>query len=411
MDKGLRKVTKQKYQQLVGRLTENTLRLWAAAEAMSLGCGGITLVAGATGLSRTTIHAGIKELEQPLGKERSGLGTARFRIRRPGGGRKPLTEQQPELLAELERLVDPLTRGDPRSPLRWTCKSTPRLAAELRSGGYQVSQRTVCALLGSLGYSLQSVRKSREGAEHPYRDAQFQYIARQVAEFLRAGQPVISVDTKKKELVGDFTRTGQEWQPKGRPEAVRVHDFPDPELGKVAPYGVYDLAANQGWVSVGVTHDTAEFAVESIRRWWRQMGQAVYRHARQLLITADCGGSNGSRVRLWKVQLQRLADELGLQISVCHFPPGTSKWNKIEHRMFCHITQNWRGRPLVSHEVIIELIGATTTQGGLKIQAALDQRPYAKGIKVSNAELAAVQLTPDEFHGEWNYSIHPTPAR
>ena len=368
-------------------------------------------MAGATGLSRTTIHAGIKELEQPLGKERSGLGTARFRIRRPGGGRKPLTEQRPELLAELERLVDPLTRGDPRLPLRWTCKSTPRLAAELRSGGYQVSQRTVCALLGSLGYSLQSVRKSREGAEHPDRDAQFQHIARQVAEFLRAGQPVISVDTKKKELVGDFTRTGQEWQPKGRPEAVRVHDFPDPELGKVAPYGVYDLGANQGWVSVGVTHDTAEFAVESIRRWWRQMGRAVYRHARQLLITADCGGSNGSRVRLWKVQLQRLADELGLQISVCHFPPGTSKWNKIEHRMFCHITQNWRGRPLVSHEVIIELIGATTTQGGLKIQAALDERPYAKGIKVSNAELATVQLTPDKFHGEWNYSIHPTPAR
>ncbi|MGH8569542.1 MAG: ISAzo13 family transposase [Gammaproteobacteria bacterium] len=411
MDRDLRKATKQKYEQLAGRLTENTLRLWAAVEAMSLGRGGISLVAGATGLSRTTIHAGIKEIEQPMGKGRSALDPTRFRIRRPGGGRKPLTEQQPELLAELERLVGPLTRGDPRSPLRWTCKSTPRLAAELQRGGYPVSQRTVCALLGSLGYSLQSVRKSREGAQHPDRDAQFQHIARQVAEFLRAGQPVISVDTKKKELVGDFTRAGQEWQPKGRPEAVQVHDFPDPQLGKVAPYGVYDLGANQGWVSVGVTHDTAEFAVESIRRWWRQMGQSVYRQARQLLITADCGGSNGSRVRLWKVQLQRLADELGLQISVCHFPPGTSKWNKIEHRMFCHITQNWRGRPLVSHEVIIDLIGATTTQSGLKIQAALDERPYAKGIKVSNDELAAVQLTPGEFHGEWNYRIHPTPPR
>lgn len=411
MDQDLRKATKRKYEQLVGRLTENTLRLWAAVEAMSLGRGGISLVASATGLSRTTIHAGIKEIKQPTGEERSGLGTARFRIRRPGGGRKPLTQQQPELLAELERLVGPLTWGDPRSPLRWTCKSTPRLAMELRRGGYPVSQRTVCALLSNLGYSLQSLRKSREGAQHPDRDAQFQYIARQVAEFLQAGQPVISVDTKKKELVGNFTRAGQEWQPKGRPEAVQVHDFPDPQLGKVAPYGVYDLRSNQGWVSVGVTHDTAEFAVESIRRWWRQMGQAVYRQARQLLITADCGGSNGSRVRLWKVQLQRLADELGLQISVCHFPPGTSKWNKIEHRMFCHITQNWRGRPLVSHEVIIELIGATTTQSGLKIQAALDERPYAKGIKVSNAELAAVQLTPDEFHGEWNYRIHPTPPR
>lgn len=396
MDKGLRRATKQKYQQLVGRLTENTLRLWAAVEAMSLGRGGITLVAGVTGLSRTTIHAGIKELEQPLGKERSG--TARFRIRRPGGGRKLLTEQQPELLAELERLVDPLTRGDPRSPLRWTCKSTPRLAAELRSGGYQVSQRTVCALLGSLGYSLQSVRKSREGAQHPDRDAQFQHIARQVTEFLRAGQPVISVDTKKKELVGDFTRTGQEWQPKGRPEAVRVHDFPDPELGKVAPYGVYDLAANQGWVSVGVTHDTAEFAVESIRRWWRQMGQAVYRHARHLLITADCGGSNGSRVRLWKVQLQRLADELGLQISVCHFPPGTSKWNKIEHRLFSFISQNWRGKPLVSHEVIVNLIAATTTKTGLQVVCQLDQHAYPVGLKVSQKAMEEISLQKDTFH-------------
>ena len=293
------------------------------------------------------------------------------------------------------------------SPLRWTCKSTTRLAAELAASGHRVSQRTVCDLLAQLNYSLQSVRKTREGGQHADRDAQFQYIATMVTKFQRQRQPVISVDTKKKELIGDFKNAGREWHPQGQPEQVRVHDFIDDELGKVAPYGVYDVTANVGWVSVGIDHDTAEFAVQSIRHWWLEMGQPMYSQAKRLLITADCGGSNGYRVRLWRLQLQRLADELGLEVQVCHFPPGTSKWNKIEHRMFCHITNNWRGRPLLSRQVVVNLIGSVTTDQGLRVKAALDENTYEPGIKVSDTDLAAINLRRDKFHGEWNYSVRP----
>ena len=383
------------------------MRAWAAAEALGMGRGGISAVAAATGLSRTTIHSAVDELLSKPAVSPEMVA----RQRKPGGGRQRLTQKDPALLEELDRLINPATRGDPESPLRWTSKSTTKLAAALTEAGHSVSQRTVCDLLAEMGYSLQSTRKSREGAQHPDRDAQFQYIDQQVKEYLRASQPVISVDTKKKELVGDFKNQGREWQPKGQAEKVRVHDFADPRLGKVTPYGVYDLAANQGWVSVGVDHDTAEFAVESIRRWWRWMGRLRYPNAKRMLITADGGGSNGSRVRLWKVALQRLVNEIGIPVSVSHFPPGTSKWNKIEHRMFCHISQNWRGRPLISREVIIALIGTTTTREGLKIKAALDERPYEAGIKVSKEELAKVNLEPADFHGEWNYKIRPQNGR
>ena len=304
-------------------------------------------------------------------------------------------------------MVEPTARGDPQSPLRWTCKSTPRLAKELTQQGHTVSQRSVCDLLVQLDYSLQATRKTREGGTHPDRDAQFSHIATMAAQYQAGGDPVISVDTKKKELIGDFKNGGLEWQPKGSPEEVRVYDFIDPKLGKIAPYGVYDLAANQGWVSVGIDHDTAEFAVASIRRWWREMGQPLYRNARRLLITADCGGSNGYRVRLWRVELQKLADELQMSIQVCHFPPGTSKWNKIEHRMFCHITQNWRGRPLISREVVVNLIGNTTTAEGLRIQAQLDENTYEAGIKITDQQLAELQIERDDFHGEWNYRVKP----
>lgn len=310
-------------------------------------------------------------------------------------------------MRDLDALVEPTTRGDPQSPLRWTCKSTPRLAKELVARGHQVSQRSVCDLLAQLDYSLQATRKIHEGGRHADRDAQFGYIANTVAQYQARGDPVVSVDTKKKELIGDFKNSGREWQPKGHPEGVRVYDFIDPRLGKVSPYGVYDVAANQGWVSVGITHDTAEFAVESIRRWWREMGQPLYPAAQHLLITADCGGSNGYRVRLWKVELQKLADELAMVIHVCHFPPGTSKWNKIEHRMFCHITENWRGRPLVSREVVVNLIGNTTTTEGLHIQAQLDEKDYPAGLKVSDQQLAALAMERDDFHGEWNYRLKP----
>jgi transposase len=401
------KAIKKKFKMLSGYLQERTVRAWAAAEALGMGRGGISAVAAATGLSRTTVHTAVNELISKPAVRPDMVA----RQRKPGGGRQRLTRKDPALLEELDRLIDPATRGDPESPLRWTSKSTTKLAAALTEAGHPISQRTVCDLLAEMGYSLQSVRKSREGAEHPDRDAQFQYIDRRVKEYLRASQPVISVDTKKKELVGDFKNPGREWQPKGRAEKVRVHDFADPRLGKVTPYGVYDLAANQGWVSVGVDHDTAEFAVESIRRWWRWMGRLRYPRAKRMLITADGGGSNGSRVRLWKVALQRLVNEIRIPVSVCHFPPGTSKWNKIEHRMFCHISQNWRGRPLVSREVIIALIGSTTTKQGLKIKAVLDERPYEAGIKVSKAELAQVKLEPADFHGEWNYTIRPQNGR
>jgi Rhodopirellula transposase DDE domain len=382
-------------------LNEASLRLWAANEALSLGYGGVSEVSRATQLSRTTIHAGIAELESAAVAHESN------RIRRSGGGRKKLTDKDPGLLGALNKLVDPVTRGDPESPLRWTSKSTTKLAQELSTNGHPVSQRTVCDLLTGEGYSLQSVRKTREGAQHPDRDAQFQFLNAQVQAAFKAGQPVIRVDTKKKELVGDFKNAGQEWQKKKTPIKVRVHDFVDPVLGKAAPYGVYDLAANQGWVSVGIDHDTAEFAVESIRRWWRQMGKPIYPKATRLLITADCGGSNGNRVRLWKVALQRFADETSITLQVRHLPPGTSKWNKIEHRMFCHITQNWRGKPLESLAVIVDLMGHTTTEKGLKIRAEIDASSYPKGQTVSDEAMKLVQLKPDAFHGEWNYAILP----
>ena len=391
----------EKFERIRPHLNEASLRLWAANEALSLGYGGVSEVSRATELSRTTIHAGIAELESAAVAHQSN------RIRRSGGGRKKLTDKDPGLLGALNKLVDPVTRGDPESPLRWTSKSTTRLAQELSISGHPVSQRTVCDLLTGEGYSLQSVRKTREGAQHPDRDAQFQFLNAQVQAAFKAGQPVISVDTKKKELVGDFKNAGQEWQKKKTPIKVRVHDFVDPVLGKAAPYGVYDLAANQGWVSVGIDHDTAEFAVESIRRWWRQMGKPIYPKATHLLITADCGGSNGYRVRLWKVALQRFADETSITLQVRHLPPGTSKWNKIEHRMFCHITQNWRGKPLESLAVIVDLIGHTTTEKGLKIRAQIDASSYPKGQTVSDEAMKLVQLRPDAFHGEWNYAILP----
>jgi hypothetical protein len=365
-------------------------------------------------LSRTTVYAGlaslaeVDEAKKKTRRQRKAADAPEAvpkRIRAPGGGRKRLVEMNARLLVDLDALVEPLSRGDPMSALRWTCKSTTRLTKELAQLGHQVSQRTVCDLLSQLNYSLQSVRKTREGAQHPDRDAQFQYIAKMVKRYQRQRQPVISVDTKKKELIGDFKNAGREWQPKGHPEQVRVHDFIDKDLGKVAPYGVYDLTANEGWVSVGINHDTAEFAVQSIKRWWLEMGRALYGKAKRLLITADCGGSNGYRVRLWRVELQRLADELGLQVQVCHFPPGTSKWNKIEHRMFCHITNNWRGRPLLTRQVVVNLIGSVSTAQGLRVKAALDENTYEAGINVSKAELAAVIIERDEFHGEWNYRI------
>ena len=405
-----------KYRALAGRLDEATLRLWAAAEARSLGRGGVSAVAKAAGVSRTTVYAGLAEIDaasktaRKRGKVVAPVVPSK-RIRAPGGGRKKLIDLDESLLADLDALVEPTSRGDPMSPLRWTCKSTTRLAEELSRQGHQVSQRTVCDLLARLNYSLQSVRKTREGAMHPDRDEQFQYIAKTVASYQRQRQPVISVDTKKKELIGDFKNAGKEWQPAGQPEQVRVHDFIDTELGKVAPYGVYDLKANVGWVSVGIDHDTAEFAVQSIRRWWLEMGRPLYKKAKRLLITADCGGSNGYRVRLWRLQLQHLADELGLAVQVCHFPPGTSKWNKIEHRLFCHITNNWRGRPLLSRQVVVNLIGSVTTAQGLRVKAALDENVYDAGVKVSDAELSAIAIERDEFHGEWNYRISPRQVR
>jgi len=397
-------VLRKKFQALIGSFDEARLRIWAAAEARSLGHGGVAQLAQVTGLSRRTVHRGLAELE---GSKRGVLPLPANRVRTPGAGRKTLLAKDAKLLEDLEALVEPHTRGNPQSPLRWTCKSTTKLAAELNEGKHRVSQRTVCDLLASLNYSLQSVRKTREGGQHPDRDAQFNWINRQVTQFQAAGEPVISVDTKKKEIIGDFAQKGQEWNPKGEPQKVRAHDFMDPELGKVAPYGVYDIKANQGWVSVGIDHDTAEFAAATIGRWWREMGQPLYPHATRLLITADGGGSNGYRIRLWKLALQRLAQETGLEMSVCHFPPGTSKWNKIEHRMFCHITQNWRGRPLVSRQTVVNLIGNTTTQTGLKIQAALDTRKYPAGIKVTKEQMKLVSLKPAQFHGEWNYTILP----
>lgn len=394
---------RQKAAALFPLLHEKARRRWAACEARALGYGGIAVVAQATGLSRPTIRKGLRELDLSADKTEADD----QRLRRPGGGRPTLTATDPALLRDLQRLVDPVTRGHPQSPLLWTCKSTRNLAEALDDLGHVLSHQTVARLLVQLGYSLQANRKTEEGRDHPDRNAQFEHINAKVQALQKRGQPVVSVDTKKKELVGNYRNGGQEWQPEGEPTRVKTKDFPDKNLGKVSPYGVYDLTANAGWVSVGISHDTAAFAVASLRRWWYRMGWSLYPKARELLITADGGGSNGSRSRLWKRCLQGLADELGLRISVCHFPPGTSKWNKIEHRMFCHITENWRGRPLVSQAVVVNLIGSTTTRTGLHIEAELDTQYYETGIKVTDAEFHTLRLEKDQFHGEWNYCILP----
>ncbi len=391
---------RQRFSLLGAVLDERTRRLFAAAEALTLGRGGASAVAKATGVSRRAIRQGIQELQQPEPLDPG-------RVRQPGGGRKATVTQDLTLLRDLESLVEPVTRGDPESPLRWTCKSLRKLAAELQQGGHRVSHVLVGELLHTLKYSLQANRKTLEGGEHPDRDAQFVYLNQQAQTYLDAGEPVISVDAKKKELVGDFKNGGRELRPQGDPEQVRVYDFVEKELGRATPYGIYDLAENTGWVNVGVDHDTAAFAVESIRRWWQGMGQARYAEATKLLVNADGGGSNGSRVRLWKRELQRLADETGLAITVGHLPPGTSKWNKIEHRLFSFITQNWRGKPLVSHEIIVSLIGGTRNTKGLRVECHLDTNHYPAGIKVSDSELAEVNLRRHEFHGEWNYTILP----
>jgi len=403
MEASSQQAIQRKYELLGNIFDERSRRYWAAAEASELGRGGVSLVARATGLSRTTIYQGMEELRRGAGLE----ARVREHVRAAGGGRWRLTQKNPEIGRLLEQWVEPTTRGDPESPLRWTCKSTRQLAEALRRQGHTVGRQKVCELLGQLGYSLQANRKTHEGSGHADRDAQFEHINAQVKAHQGRDQPVISVDTKKKELVGDFKNAGRDWRPKGVPQEVRAHDFMDPELGKVSPYGVYDQTANAGWVSVGTDHDTAEFAVETIRRWWLRMGISHYPDARELLITADGGGSNGYRLRLWKVALQRFANTTGLTVRVCHFPPGTSKWNKIEHRMFSFISLNWRGQPLVSHEVIVNLIGSTHTRNGLTIHAEMDTNPYPKGIKVTDEPLNMVNLTRATFHGEWNYSIAP----
>lgn len=400
---GGEEIIRQKYEELKPFMDERVRRLWAAAETKALGYGGISIVVSATGMSRNTIVAGREELE----RQANSAEPPTPGVRRPGGGRKRLVEKDPTLLWDLESLVEPLTRGEPDSPLRWTCKSTTALAKELQGMGHQVSERSVCRLLHQLNYSLQANSKVREMSSHPDRNEQFEHINEKVKEFQGREQPVVSVDTKKKELVGDFKNSGREWRPQGEPETVRVHDFEDKELGKAIPYGIYDVTTNQGWVSVGVDHDTAEFAAETLRRWWRKMGKEQYPEAKDLLVVADAGGSNGYRIRLWKRELQHFADEMGLRVSVSHLPPGTSKWNRIEHRMFSFITKNWRGRPLVSHEVIVNLITNTRTRMGLRIDAALDTNAYPKGLKITDQEFAQFRIERDGFHGEWNYTIIP----
>ena len=392
-----------KFASVFPHLNERQRRLLAGAEARALGRGGIAQVARTSGLHPETVTAGLAEL--------AGGAPVTDRVRRPGGGRRPLTETDPTLLADLERLVEDEARGDPERPLRWTVKSTRQLAAALSALGHRVSHVVVGELLHKLGYSLQANVKTREGRQHPDRDAQFGHINTTVGAALAAGQPVISVDTKKKELVGDFKNGGREWRPAGVPVEVRTHDFKDPTLGKAIPYGIYDLANNEGWVNVGVDHDTAQFAVASIQSWWEHLGRQRFPTATTLTITADCGGSNGNRTRLWKTELQRLADATGLTIRVCHLPPATSKWNKIEHRLFSFITINWRGKPLESRQVIIDLIASTTTRTGLKVYARLDEGSYPDKIKVTDTELAAVQLEGDSFHPEWNYTITPRASR
>jgi len=395
------RMIRQRFGALNGFLDERMRRLVAAAEAQAIGYGGVSMVARATGVSQRAIRVGMHELEQPGPAPARG----KVRIRKRGGGRKKTVSRDRTLVRDLERLVEPTARGDPQSPLRWTCKSVRRLAEELTQMGHRTSHRMVDEMLHELDYSLQGNRKTLDGSHHPDRNAQFEYINRCVQAQLAAGDPAISVDTKKKELVGNFKNGGKEWRPEGDPKRVNVHDF---GRDRVSPFGVYDLARNTGWVSVGTDHDTALFAVESIRRWWNSMGRSVYSNARRLLITADGGGSNGSRVRLWKVALQALANELGMPIAMYHFPPGTSKWNKIEHRLFSYISMNWRGKPLISHEVIVNLIASTTTRTGLTVQCELDENLYPTGRKVTDKELAAVNIKRDDFHGEWNYSISPS---
>jgi Rhodopirellula transposase DDE domain len=391
---------RQKYQALSYDLDERATRRWAATEAQALGWGGVTTVALATGISDRTIRNGLGEIDDPesLSPDRQ---------RRPGAGRKTYTETQPGLREALDALIEPSTRGSPMNPLRWTCKSTRRLAKELHRQKFTISASTVRRVLREMGYRLQANRKTREGKQHPDRDAQFRFINRRILARRRQNEPSISVDTKKKEVLGTLKNPGQTYRPKGKPIEVKTHDFPDPKLGKAVPYGVYDIGENLGGVSVGISGDTAEFAVESIRRWWKRLGRKRYPSARRVLITADSGGSNSSRSRLWKVELQKLADQTGLIFEVCHYPPGTSKWNKIEHRLFCHITSNWRGEPLETAEVVVESIARTTTETGLEVHAWLDERTYVKGRKVSDEELAECQIKRNKFHGEWNYEIRP----
>jgi len=396
-----------RFETLAPLLDERLRRFMAAAEAKAIGHGGATLVSNVTGVSRRAIWAANKELQSGEVAD-ADLTQTTDRIRKPGGGRKKTVDKDPVLKENLDSLVNPFTRGDPESPLRWTCKSVRKLAEELKAMGHKTSHRMVAELLHEMGYSLQSNSKTREGKNHPDRDEQFQYINGLVKQTLTSGNPAISVDTKKKELVGDFKNGGREWRPKGKPEEVRVHDFKIKELGRAAPYGVYDIGKNKGWVSVGTDHDTAEFAVATIRNWWKGMGLPLYPEAQRILITADGGGSNGHRLRLWKTELQRLADEIGIPITVCHFPPGTSKWNKIEHKLFSFITKNWRGKPLVSHEAIVNLISATSTKEGLQVYSEIDTTRYPTGKKVTDAELAQVQLERHEFHGDWNYTISPS---
>ena len=395
----MRDQVRRRYEILSPYLNEQTRRAWGAAEALAIGRGGKAIVSEAMGISRTTL---VKAQQEVLSQDR-----VPRRQRREGGGRKKLAETDETLLEALDALIDPSTRGDPESPLRWTCKSTYHLAEALTEQGHPVSQRTVYRLLDWLGYSLQANRKTEEGADHPDRDAQFHFIYQQVQGLQKKRQPVVSVDTKKKENIGHFANGGKEWEPQGQPTKVKTYDFPDPKTGKACPYGIYDLPRNEGWVNVGISRDTAQFAVESIRRWWNKMGKERYPYARALLITADGGGSNGYRTRLWKVELQHLADELQLAIRVCHFPPGTSKWNKIEHRMFSFISKNWRGRPLDSLATIVNLIATTTTDAGLHIETSIDETIYEKGIEVSDDEFATVNIKREKFHGDWNYVIKP----
>ncbi len=391
---------KEKFLSLDSLLDERSRRCWVATEAKALGYGGISIVSRATGITRNTIMKGLKEL-----KIKSKI--TNQRVRRKGGGRKKITEKDGKLKSDLEHLVEPTSRGDPESPLRYTIKSVRNLAAELVRLGHKVTYPTVAMLLHELKYSLQANSKKKEGTAHPDRNAQFEHINNNANKYLDMGDPVISVDTKKKEIIGDFKNQGRDWRPKGDPEIVQMHDFPDPSLGKVAPYGVYDLNKNEGWVNVGIDHDTAQFSVESIRQWWKHLGKKSYPDSKRIFITADCGGSNGVRSRLWKIELQKLANETDLEIRIAHFPPGTSKWNKIEHRLFSFITMNWRGKPLYDLATVINLIAATKTETGLKVYARLDKRKYEKGIKVTDEELAQVNIQNDEFHGEWNYIIGP----